>query len=93
MTKSKLAEQMADKAGISKTVAHAALNSLLDNAMKALKKKDGKVVLKGFGVFRKVRRKARKYRHPQTGRMIRSKASNGVKFKPGKKLKDAMNDV
>ncbi|MCP4757394.1 MAG: HU family DNA-binding protein [Proteobacteria bacterium] len=93
MTKLELAEQMADAAGISKDDAIAALNSFLDNVMKALKKKDGKVVLKGFGAFRKVRRKARKGRHPQTGKTIRIKASNAVRFKPGKRLKDAVKGV
>ncbi len=93
MTKPELAEQIADEAGISKTAANAALDSFLDNTMKALKKKDGKVTLNGFGVFRKIRRKARKGRHPQTGKTIRIKASNAVKFKPGQRLKDAVKGV
>jgi DNA-binding protein HU-beta len=55
-----------------------------------LKKKDGKVTLVGFGTFAKVRRKARKGRNPQTGEVIKIKASNGVKFRAGKKLKEAI---
>jgi DNA-binding protein HU-beta len=90
MTKAELLEQMAKDAGISKTAASAALNSLVDGITKALKKKDGKVTLVGFGTFSKVRRKARKGRNPQTGETIKIKASNTVKFKPGKKLKDAV---
>ncbi|MBU0988251.1 MAG: HU family DNA-binding protein [Proteobacteria bacterium] len=90
MTKAELVEQMANDAGISKVAAAAALNSLMDNITKALKKKDGKVTLVGFGTFSKVRRKARKGRNPQTGAPIKIKASNAVKFKPGKKLKDAV---
>ncbi|NVM20266.1 MAG: HU family DNA-binding protein [Desulfobacterales bacterium] len=57
---------------------------------KALKKKDGKITLVGFGTFSKVRRKARKGRNPQTGEEIKIKASNAVKFKPGKALKDTI---
>jgi DNA-binding protein HU-beta len=57
---------------------------------KRLKKKDGKVTLVGFGTFMKVRRKARKGRNPQTGEVIKIKAANVVKFKPGKKLRDAV---
>jgi DNA-binding protein HU-beta len=55
-----------------------------------LKKKDGKVTLVGFGTFQKSRRKARKGRNPQTGEMLKIKARNVVKFKPGKKLRDAI---
>lgn len=90
MTKAELVEKMASDAGISKVAALAALNSFTDSVSKALKKKDGKVTLVGFGTFSKARRKARKGRNPQTGEPIKIKASNTVKFKAGKKLKDAI---
>ena len=90
MTKAELVEQAATDAKISKVAAAAALNSFMGSVTKALKKKDGKVTLVGFGTFSKVRRKARKGRNPQTGDPIKIKASNVVKFKPGKKLKDAV---
>ncbi|MEJ2658813.1 MAG: HU family DNA-binding protein, partial [Desulfobacterales bacterium] len=89
-TKAELVESMAKDAGISKVAASAALDSFMANVTKALKKKNGKVTLVGFGTFAKVRRKARKGRNPQTGDPIKIKASNVVKFKPGKKLKDAI---
>jgi DNA-binding protein HU-beta len=60
----------------------------MDGVTNALKKKDGKVTLVGFGTFSKVRRKARKGRNPQTGAAIKIKAKNVVKFKAGKKLQD-----
>jgi DNA-binding protein HU-beta len=90
MTKAELVEQAAIDAKISKVAAAAALNSFMDGVAKALKKKDGKVTLVGFGTFSKARRKARKGRNPQTGEPIKIKASNVVKFSPGKKLKDAV---
>ena len=90
MTKAELVEQAAIDAKISKVAAAAALNSFMGSVAKALKKKDGKVTLVGFGTFSKVRRKARKGRNPQTGDPIKIKASNVVKFSPGKKLKDAV---
>lgn len=90
MTKAELVEKMATDAGISKAAALAALNSFTDSVSKALKKKDGKVTIVGFGTFSKARRKARKGRNPQTGEPIKIKASNTVKFKAGKKLKDAV---
>lgn len=90
MTKAELLEQMATDAGISKTAANAALNSFLDGIKLALKKKDGKVTLTGFGTFTTSHRKARQGRNPQTGAAIKIKAGNVVKFKPGKKLKEAV---
>ncbi len=90
MTKAELVEKMAKDAKISKVAAANALNSFMGNITKALKKKDGKVTLVGFGTFAKIRRKARKGRNPQTGEPIKIKACNVVKFRPGKKLKDAV---
>ncbi|MBW2406635.1 MAG: HU family DNA-binding protein [Deltaproteobacteria bacterium] len=90
MTKAELIEVMAKDANISKVAAGAALDSFMTNVTKALKKKDGKVTLVGFGTFAKVRRKARKGRNPQTGAPIKIKARNVVTFKAGKKLKDAV---
>jgi DNA-binding protein HU-beta len=90
MTKAELIEQMAKDAGISKTAAGKALDSFVDSVTKALKKKDGKITLVGFGTFSKVRRKARKGRNPATGEEIKIKARNAVTFKPGKALKGAI---
>jgi DNA-binding protein HU-beta len=90
MTKAELIEKMAKDAGISKAGAAKALDSFTTSVTKALKKKDGKVTLVGFGTFSKTRRKARKGRNPQTGEPIKIKAKNAVKFKAGKKLKEAI---
>ena len=90
MTKVELVEKAAKDANVPKVAAAAALNSFMDGVTKALKKKNGKVTLVGFGTFSKVRRKARKGRNPQTGEPIKIKASNAVKFSPGKKLKSAV---
>ena len=90
MTKAELIEKMAKEAKFSKDAAGKALDSFVTNVTSALKKKDGKITLVGFGTFEKARRKARKGRNPQTGEAIKIKASNYVKFKPGKKLKDSI---
>ena len=90
MTKAEIVEKMAKDADISKVAATTALNSFMDCVAKSLKKKDGKVTLVGFGTFSKARRKARKGRNPQTGEPIKIKATNVVKFRPGKKLKDSI---
>jgi len=90
MTKAELVEKAATDAKVSKVAAAAALNSFMTSVTKALKKKNGKVTLVGFGTFSKVRRKARKGRNPQTGAPIKIKARNVVKFRPGKKLRDSI---
>ncbi|MGD8520142.1 MAG: HU family DNA-binding protein [Desulfobacterales bacterium] len=90
MTKAELVEKAAKEAKISKVAAATAINSFMDGITKALKKKGGKVTLVGFGTFSKVRRKARKGRNPQTGAPIKIKATNVVKFRPGKKLKSSV---
>lgn len=89
MTKAELVVKMAEDAKITKAAAAKALDSFMDGVKKTLKKKDGKVTLVGFGTFLKVRRKARNGRNPQTGKPIKIKASNSVKFKAGKALKEA----
>jgi len=90
MTKADLVDNMAKDAKITKVAAAAALESFVASVTKALKKKDGKVTLVGFGTFQKTRRKARKGRNPQTGAAIKIKAKNVVKFKPGKKLRESV---
>ena len=56
----------------------------MGNVTKALKKRNGKVTLVGFGTFRTVYRKTLKDRNPQTGKPIKIKGKNVVKFKAGK---------
>ena len=90
MTKTELIEQLAMDAEISKKAAGAVLESLIDGITKSLKGKDSKIALTGFGTFSKSRRKARNGRNPKTGEIIKIKACNVVKFKPGKKLKEAV---
>ena len=90
MTKAELIEQMAKDAGISKAAAGAALASFMASTTKALKKRNGKVTLVGFGTFKKVYRKTRKGRNPQTGEVIKIKGKNVVRFSAGKKLAEKL---
>ncbi|HUV51229.1 MAG TPA: HU family DNA-binding protein [Anaerolineae bacterium] len=93
MTKTELIEQMADDAGISKTEAGKALNSLVNSIGEAVKEEDGKIRLPGFGTFSKAYRKARQGVNPATGKKMTIEARHVVKFKPGKTLKDVIKDV
>ena len=89
MTKGELVAKMADDSNISKAAAQKALNSFTNNVTESLKKGE-KITLMGFGTFSVVERKARKGRNPQTGVDITIPATNTVKFKTGKKLKDTI---
>jgi DNA-binding protein HU-beta len=86
MTKAELVEKIAKDAGISKAAAKKAMESFLDGITTGLKKKNSRVTLVGFGTFKKVYRKTRMGRNPQTGEKIKIKGKNTVTFKAGKNL-------
>jgi len=90
MNKVELIAEIAEKAGISKKDAAAALKAFTD-AVQAELKKGGKVQLVGFGTFEVTKRAARQGRNPQSGETMKIKASKSPKFKAGKAFKDALN--
>ena len=65
------------------------MNAILDSITGALDKDT--VTLVGFGTFEKRHRGARTGKNPQTGQPVKIKASNTVAFKPGKNLRDSVN--
>jgi len=75
--------------GSSKKAAGDTLAAVLGTVSASLKKNQ-KVQLVGFGTFEVVKRRARKGRNPATGAAIRIKASRGVRFKAGTKLKGGL---
>ena len=90
MNKSDLIDAMAADAGISKTAAKEALESLTDNVTASLKKGE-KVALVGWGTWSVSERAARNGRNPQTGKAIKIAAKTVVKFKAGAGLSGAVN--
>ena len=90
MNKTDLIEGMASDAGITKAAAKKALDSFLINVEGALQKGQ-RVSLVGFGSWAVTRRAARDGRNPQTGKTIKIKAKNVVKFKAGSDLGKAVN--
>ena len=90
MNKADLIEKIAKDAGINKTQADAAINSVLSGVESELKK-GGRVTLVGFGTFAVGLRKARTGRNPQTGKPIKIAAKKVAKFSPGAELKAAVN--
>jgi len=90
MNKTDLIDAIAADAGISKTAAKAALESVTNNVTSTLKE-GGKVSLIGWGTWSVSKRPAREGRNPQTGATIQIAEKNIVKFKPGAGLSDAVN--
>jgi len=86
MTKAELIEKIAKDADIPKATAKVAFNSALDGIKAGLKKKNSKVTLVGFGTFKKIYRKTRMGRNPQTGEQIKIKGRNAITFKASKTL-------
>ena len=87
MNKTELIAAIADKAGLSKKDAEAAVKAFVDVVSDAMKNGD-KVQLVGFGTFEVSERSARTGRNPQTGETIEIAASRTPRFKAGKALKD-----
>jgi len=90
MNKAELVEKIADEAELSKASAERALNSAIDNIIKAVTKGDP-VQLVGFGTFSQGKRSARVGRNPKTGEAIKIAASKTAKFSAGKAFKDSVN--
>ncbi len=89
MNKGDLIDAIAADSGITKTQAASALDSVMTNIRKTLKKGD-KVTLVGFGTYSISKRAARTGRNPQTGKAIKIPAKNVVRFKAGKDLSSAV---
>lgn len=87
MNKAELIDQIAKDAGITKVQAGEALEAFTSAVVSTLKKGD-KVTLVGFGTFSVAQRAARNGRNPQTGEVIKIKASKTPKFKAGKEFSE-----
>jgi DNA-binding protein HU-beta len=90
VNKNDLIASVASSAGLSKSDATRAIESLLDAVTNSLKR-DEKVSIVGFGNFSVSHRKATTGRNPRTGESIQIPASKRPKFTVGKALKDAVN--
>lgn len=91
MNKSEVVDAIVDKADISKAVAGRALDAALD-AIRASLEEGESVALVGFGTFLVRNRSARTGRNPRTGEDVYIPAARVPAFKPGKALKEALNN-
>ena len=91
MTKAELVEKLYTtyEGKITKKMAGEMVDVVFENVAGAIKK-DKRFSYPGFGTFMVRARKARKGRNPQTGEMIKIKASKSVGFRAAKNLKDKL---
>ncbi|MDO4814126.1 MAG: HU family DNA-binding protein [Gemella sp.] len=89
MNKSELISAVAEKSGLQKKQATAAIEAFVATVEETLAKGE-KIQIIGFGNFEVRERAARTGRNPQTGKEIKIAASKIPAFKAGKALKDAV---
>lgn len=87
MTKSQIADHVAEKNGLTKKAANEIILSLVELAYKEAK---NTFTIPGLGKLVLVNRKARMGRNPQTGEAIKIPAKRVVKFRIAKACKDAV---
>ena len=88
MTKSQLYRRLAENVDLPRKTVVAFMDELTNIAMKETKN-NGVFTLPGFGKLRKVNRKARMGRNPQTGEAIKIPAKTVVRFRVSKACKEA----
>jgi integration host factor subunit beta len=91
MTKADIVEQVSREAEMTKKDAEQLVEIVFDSIIEALNKGE-KVELRGFGSFRTRQRGARKGRNPKSGAAVEIPAKRVAYFKPGKELKEVIND-
>ena len=87
LTKSQIADHMAQKTGLTKK---ATVQAMEDFAALAYKEAKNVFTMPGIGKLVLVNRKARMGRNPQTGEAIKIAAKRVVKFRVAKAAKDAI---
>ena len=89
MKKTELVAAMAEKSGLTKSSAEAALNAFIDVIKENVK--DAPIPVAGFGKFQAKPTPAREMKSPRDGSIIKVPASNRVSFSAGKDLKESVN--
>lgn len=89
MNTAELIRRLAQKFEITNKMSKQMVTFLLTNVVTEVRN-GNEVKLSGFGLFYRVKRKARKGRNPQTGEAVAIPAVKIPRFRPGKKFKDAV---
>ena len=88
--KTEIVDDLHERSGVSKADIRQVLDSLRDSVYDHLRK-DGEYVVPGLGTLAVTHREARKGRNPQTGEPMEIAASNSVRFKATRPMRDAVN--
>ena len=91
MTKAELVEDVARAAELTKKDAERLVEIVFESIIETLNQGE-KIELRGFGSFRVRERGARRGRNPKTGDPVNIPAKRVPYFKPGKELKELIND-
>ena len=91
MTKAELVEDVADAAELTKKDAERLVEIVFESIIETLNQGE-KIELRGFGSFRVRERGARRGRNPKTGDPVSIPAKRVPYFKPGKELKELINE-
>ncbi len=89
MTKPELIDAVAERTGMKKKDAATVVDAVLDTITATLEKKE-EISLVGFGTFDVRARAERMGRNPRTGEQITIPASTTCVFRPGRRLKEAV---
>jgi integration host factor subunit beta len=92
MTKAELVEEVARTTQLTKKHAELIVNTVFESIVNSLKEGE-KIELRGFGSFRIRRRGPRIGRNPKTGARVHVPSKKIPYFKPGKDLKEMLNDA
>jgi DNA-binding protein HU-beta len=90
VNKAELIDAIAVRLGADKRAANNAVEAVLDTITRAVVTGE-KVAITGFGVFEKQVRKARTGRNPQTGAVVKIKATSVPKFRPASTFKEVVS--
>jgi integration host factor subunit beta len=91
MTKAELVEDVAQAAELTKKDAERLVEIVFESIIETLNHGE-KIELRGFGSFRVRERGARRGRNPKTGDPVNIPAKRVPYFKPGKELKELINE-
>jgi DNA-binding protein HU-beta len=90
VNRTELIEAVSGDTGLTRQQAEAALDAIVYEVTSGVRS-GNPVRITGFGTFKLRERQARRGRNPQTGAPVRIKASKGIGFTPGVKLKADLN--
>lgn len=90
MNRTELIDAVSGDTGLTRQQSEAAIDAIVYEITSGVRS-GNPVRITGFGTFKLRERQARRGRNPQTGAPVRIKASKGIGFTPGVKLKADLN--